>query len=61
MEYLCKFLMGIIGLGLFFYMMIVGWGLEVKSVWPIILHYGWWVITLLIYLSIEKYNERKKE
>jgi len=54
MKHFCKFLMGIIGLGLFFNMMIVGWGLEIKVVWPIVLHYGWWLITLFVLVFIEK-------
>ncbi len=60
MKHFCKFLMGIIGLGFFFLMMIKGWGLSVKAVWPIVIYYIYWFITLVIHATIEKMEERKR-
>jgi len=54
MESLCMFLLGIIGIGLFFYMMICGWGLEIKAGWPIIAYYVFWVFSLAVREYIKK-------
>lgn len=59
MNYFCKFLLGIIGFILFFVMMIKGWGLSVKSIWPIILYCTYWLISLTIQLTIDKIEEKK--
>ncbi len=57
MKYFCLFLMSIIGIGLFFCMMIKGWGLSVKSVWPIILYYAWWIFSLTVRTTIKDWDK----
>lgn len=54
MKHFCKFLMGIVGFALFFLMMIKGWGLELKAVWPLVVYYSWWFFSLLVFMTIEK-------
>ena len=61
MGTLCKFLLGVIGFGLFFYMMICGWGLSVKAIWPIIIYYVFWFISLLVILTIDQVEQQKKD
>ena len=53
MKHFCLLLISIIGIGLFFCMMIKGWGLSIKSVWPILLYYGWWIISLALRLALK--------
>lgn len=60
MSYLCRLLMGIIGIGMFFWMMIKGWGLEIRSLTPIILYYIWWFGSMIAQLAIAEYEKKKK-
>lgn len=57
MKALCWILMGIVGIFLFFWMMIKGWGLEVKSVFPIVCYYVCWFVFLIIKMAIEKWDK----
>lgn len=58
MKAYCLFLMGVIGFGLFFWMMIGGWGLSVKSWWPIVIYYIWWFVSMVVRLVAIKIDEK---
>ncbi len=59
MKWLCKFLLGVIRFFLFFYMMLSGFGLTIKSAGPIVLYYSFWFVSLVIHETIEKIEEKK--
>lgn len=61
MKALCLFLISVIGFGLFFLMMIKGWGLQIKQVWPMYIYYGWWTGSMIVREVIEKQEAKKKE
>ena len=49
------FLMYLIGLGLFFFMMLKGWGLEIENIFPVILYYCWTFISTMacVYMRLK--------